>query len=332
VIDLVGNEKNQHFLEENSLTGSWIFYGPNVGKSTFAKTFALKKLQQASSFLGSDHPDLHLYKPLGKAAIHTASSMKALKKQLCLPPTLTPFHIFILENSERLPVQAMNFLLKSLEEPPKNTTIILIASNSLLPTVESRCQKLYFQPIKQSVIEQFLLQTNSAQVAKKASLYASGSITRALRFIDGGMVTVEHLLHLLQNLKNLSFSTIKQSAQFLHKQLEIRKKALESKLLAILAKQKERYTVSIQEFYKKQIEGEVALFSLQMVDELFEMILSFFRDSLLLGRDLLHMHSLVEIDTLLMQSRKELEFGLGLQVVLEKLFINLSNREATQLA
>jgi DNA polymerase-3 subunit delta' len=79
--------------------------------------------------------------------------------------------IVILNDAENMNLQAANSFLKTLEEPPSKTLIILIASNpyQLLPTIVSRCQGIRFHPlsieaIKKIVSKHLLLETGENQL------------------------------------------------------------------------------------------------------------------------------------------------------------------------
>ncbi len=69
-------------------------------------------------------------------------SIRNLQHQLSLKPYSSSYKIAILPNAEKLTIQAQNAMLKLLEEPPKDTIIILSSPTPevLLPTVISRCQ------------------------------------------------------------------------------------------------------------------------------------------------------------------------------------------------
>ena len=74
-------------------------------------------------------------------------------------------------------------MLKLLEEPPENTTLILVNDNKagLLQTVLSRCQHIDFPPLELTVIREFLSHSLSAPVADTAALLSGGDMTRARR-------------------------------------------------------------------------------------------------------------------------------------------------------
>ena len=112
------------------------------------------------------------------------ASIRMLEHRIRLSPNEANKKIYIIENADQMTIQAANAFLKTLEEPPADTIIILTSSkpNSLLPTILSRCQKISFHPINSNIIEQELLETrNISQIqAKLFSKIAGGSMAKAL--------------------------------------------------------------------------------------------------------------------------------------------------------
>ena len=80
--------------------------------------------------------------------------------------------------------QAQNAFLKTLEEPPADTTLVLLASapDKLLPTIRSRCSKVYFGPLPMELVAERLQKERKldAQTAELAAVMAGGSLGRAL--------------------------------------------------------------------------------------------------------------------------------------------------------
>jgi len=78
--------------------------------------------------------------------------------------SLAPFEgrcrVFIIDQAERLSLEASNALLKTIEEPPQGVVFILLTTNeeAILPTVVSRCQCLELKPLAASEVEQALLE------------------------------------------------------------------------------------------------------------------------------------------------------------------------------
>ena len=97
-------------------------------------------------------------------------------------------HVVIIQDAEKMTVQAQNCLLKTLEEPPENTYIILVTEHSeiLLPTIISRCRIIRVKPWS----EENILRVLSARGGKdpkrikEAAALANGSIGEAIRYVD----------------------------------------------------------------------------------------------------------------------------------------------------
>jgi DNA polymerase-3 subunit delta' len=80
--------------------------------------------------------------------------------------------------------QAQNAFLKTLEEPPSETTLILLASapDKLLPTIRSRCSKVHFGPLPTELVAERLEKERKLdpQTAELAAVMAGGSLGRAM--------------------------------------------------------------------------------------------------------------------------------------------------------
>lgn len=114
---------------------------------------------------------------------------KRLSEKLNQAPFSAPFKVAVILDSESLNKDAQNVLLKTLEEPPANTIIILLAekTGNFLPTVLSRCRLIRFPALPFAKVENILIQSYGwAQVeAKKAAQEAAGNLALALKYGDG---------------------------------------------------------------------------------------------------------------------------------------------------
>ncbi len=140
------------------------------------------------------------------------SSIRMLEHRINLTPNEAARKIFLVEDADLMTHQAANAFLKTLEEPPGDTVIILTTSrlNSLLPTILSRCQKIPFSTLPRSIIEKHLLENHIDSLeAKIYSRISNGSMEKALRLADMGKLesreqTIE-LLEILLEGKDLKF-------------------------------------------------------------------------------------------------------------------------------
>jgi DNA polymerase-3 subunit delta' len=130
----------------------------------------------------SDHPDVALARPYNR--ILRIGPMREIEREANFRPFEGRARVFLIEEADKLNPQSSNALLKTLEEPPVTSHLILITSRpaSLLPTIRSRCQMLRFAPLPPAEIEEYL--SSSKQFSKAdahlLSRIARGSIGRAL--------------------------------------------------------------------------------------------------------------------------------------------------------
>ncbi|MDP2172874.1 MAG: DNA polymerase III subunit delta' [Candidatus Cloacimonadaceae bacterium] len=107
------------------------------------------------------------------------------------------YRVCIVEDAEMMNIPTANSFLKTLEEPPKNTVIILVTNrlSMLLPTIQSRCQPIYFKPLTRGVIEQLLRDKFDAEhaLARTASRIANGSVKNAVRMLQGSAGVIREL-------------------------------------------------------------------------------------------------------------------------------------------
>src|SRR5512133_886835 len=75
----------------------------------------------------------------------------------------------VIDPADALNPQAQNALLKTLEEPPDDTTLVLVASSpdALLPTIRSRCARLAFAPLPDRLVQEKLAALEPARVEKR---------------------------------------------------------------------------------------------------------------------------------------------------------------------
>ena len=89
----------------------------------------------------------------------------------------------ILDPADAMNPQAQNAILKTLEEPPPDTTLVLVSSSAdgLLPTVRSRCLRLPFGPLPDALLaERLAAEGRAPDVARLATTLAAGSLGKAL--------------------------------------------------------------------------------------------------------------------------------------------------------
>jgi DNA polymerase-3 subunit delta' len=109
------------------------------------------------------HPDIHLYYPEGKTGTHACRSLQDLPREAALQPLEGEWQCFIIHDADRMLPANANALLKTFEEPPAKTIIVLLThfSDRILPTLASRSQIFYF-PLEKTLprdsLHDFLLE------------------------------------------------------------------------------------------------------------------------------------------------------------------------------
>ena len=181
-MDIVGNRNITSFLEkvtENKmLAHSYIFCGPkNIGKKTTAYWLASKLLNTERERLYL-HPDFMEAKP-GENNIQKEEVDRIISR-LSLSAFSGGYKILIINHAELLNNASANALLKTLEEPSKNTLILILTSEvgKLLPTIVSRSVILQFKLVPKKEIREFM--KDKGQNAKECADASCGRPGRAM--------------------------------------------------------------------------------------------------------------------------------------------------------
>jgi DNA polymerase III delta prime subunit len=146
-------------LESGKVPGTLLFVGSNLLEE--AKRFAAQLIGKKAD----GHPDVHIYLPEGKSGMHSIDNMRQFIDEMPLPPFVAPVKVFIIDEAERMLPTSSNALLKTCEEPPPDTCIILLSSEpeALLPTILSRCRKVIFTTTRPLSEQQALIDLLSRQ-------------------------------------------------------------------------------------------------------------------------------------------------------------------------
>ncbi|HEX8846612.1 MAG TPA: DNA polymerase III subunit delta' [Pyrinomonadaceae bacterium] len=215
---LAGNQRNKDILRRmlaaGRVPGAQLFAGEDgIGKKLFALELAkalncrnpvgVEACDRCSScvriansrfpdhadekdrrekLIWSEHPDVALARPFNR--ILRIGPMRELEREANFRPFEGKARVFIIEEADKLNPQSSNALLKTLEEPPANTHLVLTTSRpaALLQTIRSRCQMIRFAPLVPEEIEKHLLESKqfSPEDARLLSHASQGSVGRAL--------------------------------------------------------------------------------------------------------------------------------------------------------
>ncbi|MHB1014627.1 MAG: DNA polymerase III subunit delta' [Desulfurivibrionaceae bacterium] len=218
---IIGQDKAKNLLQravaQGRLSHALLFKGAmGVGKKTFARTFAAAlnchkpegdepcgQCPSCLKFRSGSHPDFIVIEPEGAAI--KINQVRELKKALAFPPLEAKIRVALLCDIHTMRREAANSLLKTLEEPPGQTMLILTADEAgiILPTILSRCQTVPFFPLPQTEVAKILAQESGLEPESAATLaaMAEGSLGRARLLLAKDLLgmrseIVETLLHL----------------------------------------------------------------------------------------------------------------------------------------
>lgn len=185
--DIIGNDKLKkeliHSVEINKTSHSYLFIGTEgIGKKLIAEEFAKMLLAVKDT---ENSPDFSIIEPDGNSI--KIEQIREFQKKVSEKPIISNKKVYIINDSDKMTVEAQNCLLKTLEEPPEFVTIILIGSNenSFLSTIKSRCMILHFEKISNEQIQKYLQDNHQTEINSKIMLEAcQGSIGKALEIKD----------------------------------------------------------------------------------------------------------------------------------------------------
>ena len=157
----------QRSLERGRLAHAYLFSGPDLtGLAALARTLAKalncqaprRRVPGAAAVDCCDecascrkidadtHADTHWVRAESKSRIITIDQMRGLMQEIHLKPNAAEYKVAVIEAADRLNPQAGNAFLKTLEEPPPKSILILLTTEPqrILETISSRCLRLNF--------------------------------------------------------------------------------------------------------------------------------------------------------------------------------------------
>ncbi len=213
-------------LARGRLAHAYLFVGRRgVGKELLARELA-KALQcrqpgpdpcdecpQCLKVEHDNHPDVAFVRLLEGSRGGTRRSqivIDQVREEIQQPISYKPFEgkwkVFVVADAERMTEQAQNCLLKTLEEPPPRSVLVLLAERlePFLPTVVSRCQVVRFRPLPSALVERILVEGHGLEPerARVLARLSEGSPGMALAYENDG--TYETALWLVGELAGMA--------------------------------------------------------------------------------------------------------------------------------
>src|SRR3989339_578110 len=173
---LIGHNKQEEMflraIEKNHIHSSYIFSGQSgIGKRLFALRLAkmlncvgkiskrpCEECPACKKIESGNHPDVVTISVLEEKSWISIDQIKDMIKSLQINTIMNGYNIRIIDSAHLIKEDAANSLLKILEEPPKNTVIILITPvpHSLPRTILSRCATVFFNVLSDGEIKKEL--------------------------------------------------------------------------------------------------------------------------------------------------------------------------------
>ncbi len=194
-------ERLRRAAASERIAGSYLLLGPaGIGKRRVADAVATRLLcaspvegdacgtcAQCTRVAAGTHPDLRVVERDEERRDIRIEQVRDLCRWLALQPLMAARKVAIVDGAHCLSEPAQNALLKTLEEPPPRSSLVLTATSPalVLPTVRSRCQLIRLDPLPPDAVARVLV-AQGADAARAAVLAAraEGSPGRALA-LDG---------------------------------------------------------------------------------------------------------------------------------------------------
>lgn len=217
----------QNAIQMGKVSHAYIFNGEvGAGKKTLASAFAMSlqcekhgtdpcmECDSCKRALSKNHPDIITITHEKPNSIGIEDIRIQLIDDVSIKPYTGPYKIYILNEAEKLTLQAQNALLKTIEEPPAYAVILLLTENAeiLLPTIRSRCVMLKLRNIKDQLIKKYLMEQMEIPDYKAdvCVAFAQGNMGRAIM-----LATSEHFneikeeaVHLLREINDMDVDAL----------------------------------------------------------------------------------------------------------------------------
>ncbi|MBQ8823039.1 MAG: DNA polymerase III subunit delta' [Lachnospiraceae bacterium] len=174
--DIIGQQQIKEHLHNALSTGkvshAYIINGEKAsGKEFIARLFARTlqceaqgtepcgECRSCKQALSNNQPDIIRVMHEKPGTISVDDIRSQVNNDIAIKPYSSKYKVYIINEAEKMTVQAQNALLKTLEEPPTYAVIILLVSNinALLQTILSRCVVLNMKPVEDELVRNYLM-------------------------------------------------------------------------------------------------------------------------------------------------------------------------------
>ena len=176
--DIIGQDHIKDHLktaiENGKISHAYIIHGEkNAGKEFIAETFAMAlecenntdiepcmECHACKQAITKNNPDIITLIHEKPGTIGVEDVRRSIVSDVSIRPYNGKWKIYLINDAEKMSVQAQNALLKTLEEPPDYVVIMLLTSNmsALLPTIISRSTVLNMRPVDDKTVRKYLME------------------------------------------------------------------------------------------------------------------------------------------------------------------------------
>ena len=224
--DVLGHEQTilhmKHAIEMDKVSHAYIISGEKgSGKKLLADLFArtlqcerkgtepCMECRSCKQALSLNQPDIIRVMHEKPNTISVEDIRTQINGDIMIRPYSSPYKIYIVDEAEKLSVQAQNALLKTIEEPPVYAVLLLLTTNAglLLQTIRSRWVILELKPVSSPMVKNYLMEQLEVPEyhADICTAFAQGNVGKAKRLAlsDSFSEMLEHALHLVKYIHDM---------------------------------------------------------------------------------------------------------------------------------
>ena len=206
-LDIVGHNQIINHLKNairmEKVSHAYILNGENnAGKMMIAEAFAMAlqcetgnaepcmKCRSCHQAIDHNQPDIIYVRHEKTNVISVDDIRHQLNNDIGIKPYSSKYKIYIVDEAEKMNMQAQNALLKTIEEPPAYGVILLLTTNAdaFLPTILSRCITLNLKSVNEDLIREYLMKKYQIPdyQADICTAFAQGNVGKAIQLASSG--------------------------------------------------------------------------------------------------------------------------------------------------
>ena len=203
--DILGHEQIiehlQNAIKTDKVSHAYILDGPDMsGKKMIADAFAMTlecekkgtepcmECNSCKQALGKNQPDIIYLQHEKPNTISVDDIRSQINNDIGVKPYSSPYKVYIVDEAEKMNVQAQNALLKTIEEPPAYAVILLLTNNAeiFLPTILSSCVRLSLKAVPDEKIKAYLMENYEVPEYKAdvCVAFAQGNVGKAIELAE----------------------------------------------------------------------------------------------------------------------------------------------------